>query len=120
MRATAGRPLPARPSPPDSLRCRTDAGVRAGARQAARPPGRRRGNRAGTHGEHTVAGPHLSLPARPGVVGHAVTAGRISPVTDRRMPRSSSRPEEPEWLDATRVLLALATGRPMGAYNTVP
>ena len=49
-----------------------------------------------------------------------MTAGRISPVTDRRMPRSSSRPEEPEWLDATRVLLALATGRPMGAYNTVP
>jgi hypothetical protein len=41
-------------------------------------------------------------------------------VTDRRMPRSSIRPEEAEWLDATRVLLALATGRPMGAYNTVP
>jgi hypothetical protein len=36
------------------------------------------------------------------------------------MPRSSIRPEEPEWLDATRVLLALATGWPMGAYNTVP
>ena len=29
-------------------------------------------------------------------------------------------PEEAEWLDATRLLLALATGRPMGAYNTVP
>ena len=41
-------------------------------------------------------------------------------MTDRRMPRSSIRPEEAEWLDATRVLLALATGRPMGAYNTVP
>ena len=41
-------------------------------------------------------------------------------MTDRRLPRSSIRPEEAEWLDATRLLLALATGRPMGAYNTVP
>jgi len=49
-----------------------------------------------------------------------VTAGRILPVTDPRVPRSSIRPEEAEWLDATRLLLALATGRPMGAYNTVP
>ena len=29
-------------------------------------------------------------------------------------------PEEAEWLDAIRLLLALATGRPTGAYNTVP
>ena len=41
-------------------------------------------------------------------------------MTDRRVPRSSIGPEEAEWLDATRLLLALATGRPMGAYNTVP
>jgi hypothetical protein len=41
-------------------------------------------------------------------------------VTDRRVPRSRIDAEEAEWLDATRLLLALATGRPMGAYNTVP
>ena len=41
-------------------------------------------------------------------------------MTDWRVPRSSIRPDETEWLDATRLLLALATGRPMGAYNTVP
>ena len=41
-------------------------------------------------------------------------------MTDRRVPRSGIGPEGAEWLDATRLLLALATGRPMGAYNTVP
>ena len=41
-------------------------------------------------------------------------------MTNSRVPRSSIGPEEAEWLDATRLLLALATGRPMGAYNTVP
>ena len=41
-------------------------------------------------------------------------------MTDWRVPRPSIRPEEAEWLEATRLLLALATGRPMGAHNTVP
>lgn len=40
-------------------------------------------------------------------------------MTDPRVPRSSIRPEEAEWLDAARLLLALAAGRPMDAYNTV-
>ena len=44
-------------------------------------------------------------------------------MTDWRMQAPSIRPEEAEWLDATRLLLALATRKPTNGYNgynTVP